>query len=137
MLKYVNHVVYVVHNRDAMVEYLEKTFGMKPQKVFDNLKGKAKQANYTIGKTQIQIAEPFLDPTSAIRQHLVTHGPGVWHVAWEIDNILKVARELAAKGEVQKNSGTEGIKESANGYLTCDIDPASAHGVWFQLTGIK
>ena len=30
MLKYVHHVHYVVHNRDAMVDYLEKTFGMKP-----------------------------------------------------------------------------------------------------------
>ncbi len=30
MLQYVHHVHYVVHNRDAMVDYLEKTFGMTP-----------------------------------------------------------------------------------------------------------
>ena len=30
MLQYVHHVHYVVHNRDAMVDYLEKTFGMQP-----------------------------------------------------------------------------------------------------------
>jgi 4-hydroxyphenylpyruvate dioxygenase-like putative hemolysin len=89
-----------------------------------------KDALYDIGKTHIQITEP-LDPTSAIGQHLATHGPGVYHVAWGVDNIQKVAQELAAKGN--KMRGKDGITESPRGYLTSNIDPASSHGLWFQL----
>jgi methylmalonyl-CoA/ethylmalonyl-CoA epimerase len=130
MLQYVHHVHYVVENRDAMVDYLEKNFGMKPDHLIVYEDRGMKDALYDIGKTHIQITEP-LDPTSAIGQHLATHGPGVYHVAWGVDNIQKVAQELAAKGN--KMRGKDGITESPRGYLTSNIDPASSHGLWFQL----
>jgi len=130
MLQYVHHVHYVVQNRDAMVDYLEKNFGMKPDHLVVYEDRGMKDALYDIGKTHIQITEP-LDPTSAIGQHLATHGPGVYHVAWGVDNIQKVAQELAAKGN--KMRGKDGITESPRGYLTSNIDPASSHGLWFQL----
>ena len=56
MFKYVHHVEYLVHNRDAMMEYLEKNFGMKPDYTEVNRKGR--EAHYNVGKTQIQILEP-------------------------------------------------------------------------------
>jgi len=130
MLQYVHHVHYVVQNRDDMVDYLEKNFGMKPDHLVVYEDRGMKDALYDIGKTHIQITEP-LDPTSAIGQHLATHGPGVYHVAWGVDNIQKVAQELAAKGN--KMRGKDGITESPRGYLTANIDPASSHGLWFQL----
>jgi methylmalonyl-CoA/ethylmalonyl-CoA epimerase len=130
MLQYVHHVHYVVQNRDAMVDYLEKNFGMKPDHLVVYEDRGMKDALYDIGKTHIQITEP-LDPTSAIGQHLATHGPGVYHVAWGVDNIQKAAQELAAKGN--KMRGKDGITESPRGYLTANIDPASSHGLWFQL----
>ena len=130
MLQYVHHVHYVVHNRDAMVDYLEKTFGMKPDHLVVYEDRGMKDALYDVGKTHIQITEP-LDPTSTIGQHLATHGPGVYHVAWGVDNIQKVAQDLAAKGN--KLRGKDGITESPRGYLTANIDPASSHGLWFQL----
>ena len=33
MFKFVHHVRYLVHDRDAMVEYLEKNFDMKPDRL--------------------------------------------------------------------------------------------------------
>ena len=129
-MQYVHHVHYVVQNRDAMVEYLDKNFGLKPDHLVVYEDRGMKDALYDIGKTHIQITEP-LDPTSKIGQHLAKHGPGVFHVAWAVDNIRKTAKELAAKGN--KIRGIEGILESPRGYLTANIDPASSHGVWFQL----
>lgn len=134
MLKYVHHVHYLVHNRDAMVEYLEKTFGMKPGRLEINPAGHGKEALYDIGETQIQITEP-LDPTSPAGKHLATHGPGVYHVAWGIDNLRKAAQEFNAKGN--KLSGEEGITKTSGGYLTYNIDRASSHGIWFQLAGVE
>ena len=79
MLQYVHHVHYVVHNRDAMVDYLEKTFGMKPDHLVVYEDRGMKDALYDVGKTHIQITEP-VDLTSAIGQHLATHGPGVYQI---------------------------------------------------------
>ena len=94
MLQYVHHVHYVVHNRDAMVDYLEKTFGMKPDHLVVYEDRGMKDALYDVGQTHIQITEP-LDPHSDIAKHLATHGPGVYHVAWGVDNLPQVARDLA------------------------------------------
>ena len=135
LLQYVHHVHYVVQNRDAMVDYFEKNFGMKPDHLVEYDNG-MKDALYDVGKTHIQISEPQ-DPTHVIAKHLAKHGPGVYHVAWGVDNIEKVAKELAAKGNKmwgsREVSGKEGINESRRGYLTANIDAASSHGVWFQL----
>jgi len=130
MLQYVHHVHYVVHNRDAMVEYLEKMFGMQPDKLVVYEDRGMKDALYDVGQSHIQITEP-LDPNSDIAKHLTTHGPGVYHVAWGVDNLRQVAQDLAAKGN--KMRGTDGITTSPRGYLTANIDPSSSHGLWFQL----
>jgi 4-hydroxyphenylpyruvate dioxygenase-like putative hemolysin len=130
MLQYVHHVHYVVHNRDAMVEYLEQTFGMQPNKLVVYEDRGMKDALYDVGQSHIQITEP-LDPNSDIAKHLTTHGPGVYHVAWGVDNLRQVAQDLAAKGN--KMRGTDGITTSPRGYLTANIDPSSSHGLWFQL----
>jgi 4-hydroxyphenylpyruvate dioxygenase-like putative hemolysin len=130
MLQYVHHVHYVVHDRDAMVEYLDKTFGMKPDHLVVYEDRGMKDALYDVGPTHIQITEP-LDPVSDIARHLATHGPGVYHVAWGVDNIRQAAQALAAKGNTMR--GKDGITESPRGYLTANIDPASSLGVWFQL----
>ena len=131
MFLYVHHVQYFVRNCDAMVDYLEKNFGMKPEFVGVNKHGK--EAQYNVGKTQIQIVEPT-DPLSKKGQHLAKHGPGVVHVAWAVDNIQKVAQDLAANGnkmQLHEEGGTG--KSESHDYVVCDLDAASSLGVRFQL----
>jgi hypothetical protein len=131
MLKYVHHVHYLVRNRDAMVEYLDKNLGLKPDHMELNSNKdtnySAYEAHYNIGHTQIQIAEPT-DPTSPLGLWLAVHGPGVWHIGWAVDDLRKVAGKLVASGTKMK-----GFVASGHGYLTNSIDPGSAHGLWFQL----
>ena len=135
VFKYVHHVHYVVENRDAMVDYFEKNFGMKP--VYLGAHPNRKEALYDVGETQIHIVEP-LDRSSHQGQHLAMHGPGVYHVAWAVDNIRKVAQELAAKGSKTRRRGKEISSgqtfESTYGYLSFNIEPSSSYGVLFQLS---
>jgi len=128
MLKYVHHVHYVVENRDEMVEYLEKNFGIKPTDLIE--RHDQKEALYDIDKTQLQLTQP-LDPNSEMSQKLAQDGPGVWHVAWGVDDIRNVAKALAAKGN--KLRGQDGIHNSPLGYLTVNIDRASSLGMFLQL----
>ncbi len=130
MFTHVHHVHYVVHSRDEMVDYIEKMFGLKPADLIVYEDRGMKDALYDVGETHIQITEP-LHPTSDIAQHLATHGPGVYHVAWAVDNIRQVAQDLAAKGN--KLRGQDGITESPRGYLTSNIDTEISLGLWFQM----
>ena len=130
MFKHVHHVHYIVRSREAMVEYLEKNFGMKPTRLIDLENGRMKDALYNIGQTQLQITEPT-DTASNMGKFLEKHGPGVYHVAWAVDDIRKVSKELAAKGN--KMRGKDGITESPHGYLTSNIDTADTHGIVIQL----
>ena len=131
MFKYVHHVHYVVKDRDAMVQYLEKNFGMKPTHLVDTENGKQKDVLYEIGQTHIQMTEP-IDPNCNAGKFLAKHGPGVLHVAWAVDDIGKIAKELAAKGNKIKGN-KDGLTDSPRGYHTINIDQSSSHGLWFQL----
>ena len=130
MFKFVHHIRFLVHDRDAMVEYIESSFGMKPDRlqVYEN-RG-MKNAIYKVGPTSFEITEP-LDPNSAMGRFLDEQGPGVYHLAWGVDDIRQVAQDLAAKGNQMRGDG--GITQSADGYLTANIDPASSLGLPFQL----
>ena len=129
LFKFVHHVHYLVHNRDEMVDYLDKTFGLKPADLIEH-RG-LKEALYDIGQTQIQITEP-LDPASDMTEKLAKDGPGVWHVAWGVDDIEQVAKDLAAKGN--KLRGAEGgAPVGPLGYRTINLDRSTSHGLIFQL----
>ena len=132
MLRLVHHVHYVVHDRDAMVEYLEKNFGMKPTELVVFEKRGFKDALYDVGETQMQFTQP-LDPDSHIGRYLAEHGPGVYHVAWGVKDLRKVAAHLVAKGNKMRGRGENGVQESPRGGLTTNIALESSQGVWFQL----
>ncbi len=130
MFKFVHHVRFLVHDRDAMVEYLEQNFGMKPDRlqVYEN-RG-MKNAIYKVGPTNFEVTEP-LDPNSAMSKFLEEQGPGVYHLAWGVDDISQIAKDLAEKGNEMRGEG--GLTRSADGYLTANISPASSLGVPFQI----
>jgi methylmalonyl-CoA/ethylmalonyl-CoA epimerase len=130
MLNFVHHVHYVVRDRDAMIDYIEKNFGMKPDSLDVHEDRGMKDALYKVGPTLIEITEP-LDPNSGIGQHLAKNGPGVYHVAWGVDNLRQVAQDLAAKGNRLRGEG--GITQSPRGYHTININQEDSQGLWFQL----
>ncbi len=130
MFKFVHHVRILVHDRDAMVEYIEKSFGMKPDRLQVYEQRGMKNAIYKVGPTNFEVTEP-LDPDSAMGKYLKEYGPGVYHLAFGVDDIQKAAQDLLAKGV--KLRGENGLTQSADGYYTANTDPATSLGVAFQL----
>jgi 4-hydroxyphenylpyruvate dioxygenase-like putative hemolysin len=132
MLKYLHHVNYVVANLDAMVEYFDKNFGMKPDRI-EISKGNhpAKEAVFYAGITEIQVVEP-LDTTSAAARHLALHGPGVTHVAWGVKHSEDLFQHLVEKnGNVSRRPA---VSVAPRGYKTINIEPSPvSNGVGFQL----
>ena len=130
MFNFVHHVRILVHNADDMVQYMEQNFGMKPVKVQVYENRGMKNAIYQVGQTNLEFTEP-LDANSGMGQFLDREGPGVYHIAFGVDNIVDAAKGLAAKGN--KMRGQDGLTQSAEGYLTANIDPESALGFPFQI----
>ena len=130
MLKFVHHVHYVVRNRDDMVAYLEKNFGMQPEGLDESEPRGSKDALYRAGQTLIEITEPT-KPGSTFSDFLEKNGPGIFHIAWGVDDIAQVAQGLIAKGHTLRGGG--GVTQSGRGYNLANIDPKESLGVWFQL----
>lgn len=130
MFKYLHHVHYAVENLDAMVEYLDKTFDMKPDRV-ELSKGNhpAKEAVYYAGITEIQVTEP-LDTESALARHLQRHGPGVYHVAFGVKGIEDIFQRAIDNGNEMRRKA---VSVAPRGYKTVNIEPSTSHGVGFQL----
>ena len=130
MFNFIHHVRILVHNADEMVQYLEQNFGMTPSKVQVYENRGMKNAIYKVGSTNVEFTEP-LDLDSKMGEFLKQQGPGVYHIAFGVDDIKNAAKILSDKGNRLK--GDNGLTQSAEGYLTSSIDPESALGFPFQI----
>ncbi len=129
MFTKVHHVTYVVESIQAMAEYMEKNFGLKPEQTDDFGDRGFKAIMYHIGPTLVDFFEPTRDDTAAAKQLRET-GPGVMHVAWGIDGIDRAFSDLKGKGNDMRGDSPS---TSPYGYKTISIEPGSSHGIYFQL----
>ena len=127
MFTKVHHVTYVVEDVRSMAEYLETNFGLKPEKTGEN--PDRKFLLYHIGPTIMDFFEPTTDDSGIARQ-LKEQGPGVAHVAWGVEDIDQVFKDLKGKGNEIRGDAPSA---SPFGYKTLNIDTKSSHGVLFQL----
>ncbi len=127
MFTKVHHVTYVVENVRSMAEYLETNFGLKPEKTGEN--PDRKFLLYHIGPTIMDFFEPTTDDSGIARQ-LKEQGPGVAHVAWGVEDIDQVFKDLKGKGNEIRGDAPSA---SPFGYKTLNIDTKSSQGVLFQL----
>ena len=127
MFTKVHHVTYVVEDIRSMAEYLEANFGLKPEKTGET--PDRKFLLYHIGPTIMDFFEPTTDDSGIARQ-LKEQGPGVAHVAWGVEDIDQVFKDLKGKGNELRGDAPS---SSPFGYKTLNIDTKSSQGVLFQL----
>ena len=129
MFTKVHHVTYIVESVQEMADYIEKNFGMTPARADEISERGYKSIMYYIGETMVDFFEPTRDDTAMARQ-LREQGPGVAHVAWGVDGIDGVFDDLKGKGNDLRGDAPT---FSPFGYKTLSIEPASSHGIYFQL----
>ena len=111
---------------------------MEPERQEYREESGMKNAYYRVGQTIIHFTEPT-NPDHETARILRTNGPGVFHVAWAVDDIQQVAQELVDKGNTLRPTmasrpTTEGgVHQSSRGDYTVSINPEDSLGVWFQL----
>ncbi len=135
MFKYVHHIEYVIRNRDELVAYVERKFGMKPSEIREKDGGRGKEARYKVGQTLVRFLEPA--PGTKQAKHLEEHGPGIDHVSWGVDDIEQAAKQLKAKGIGYTDEATlrkdRGMAPSQQGFTGINMDQKDTLGVFFQI----
>ena len=104
MLNFVHHVRILVHDADRMVEYMDRNFGMNPVKVQVYENRGMKNAIYQVGSTNLEFTEP-LDANSKMGKFLAEEGPGVYHIAFGVDDVRDAAKRAGWQGEQAKGRG--------------------------------
>jgi len=107
--------------RDALGLRVESTEEIAEQGV--------RVAMLAVGETHVELLEA-LTPDSPVGKFLAKRGPGIHHIALEIDDIAASLKEL-------KNKGARLIDETprvgAGGCLVAFVHPSSTDGVLLEL----
>ena len=82
-----------------------------------------------VGETHIELLEP-LSPDSPVGKFLAKRGPGIHHIAVEVDDIQSSLADLARKGARLID---EKPRTGAGGCLVAFIHPSSTNGVLLEL----
>ena len=98
MIKKVNHMAIAVNDLDDALEFYNRVFGLKPEKVETVTEQRVKAAIIPIGEgSEIELIQP-IDTESSVAKFLEKRGEGIHHVALEVDNIDEALKAVAAKG---------------------------------------
>jgi len=129
---FVHHVHYLVSDLDAIVDFLDRSFGMRPLAADaspgeDHADKEAiREARYQVGATLIEFTMP-LQADSKYGRRLADHGPHVMHVAWGVPSLDEASTRLAAGGVRHRS------QVGPRGYRTLNIDLEDSLGTHIQL----
>ena len=98
MITGLDHIGIAVNSIDDILPVYEQ-FGLRLENLKESKQHKIKAAFLAVGETNIELIEP-LNEKSPISKFLEKRGQGVHHVAFKVDNIEKMLKQLKDKGIV-------------------------------------
>ena len=130
MIKKVDHIAIVVRNVDESVEFYNKLFGLKPEKIELVPDQGVKSALIPVGDGgEIELIEP-VDSQSGVAKFLEKKGEGFHHISFEVDDIDQELKSMTEKGveliDKQARTGLAG--------RIAFLHPKSTRGVLIELT---
>ena len=127
MIKKLDHIGIAVNS----IEEAGKAFanlGLKVTHTQGIPDQKVKIGFLPVGNSELEFLES-VDPSSGVAKYLQTHGEGIHHICFEVDNIEKEVKDLTAKGvgmiDKQPRKGAAG--------MIAFVHPKSANGVLVEL----
>lgn len=103
--------------------------GLHPHEIEEVPQQKVRVCMLPLGDSRIELLEPMSDD-SPISKFLQKRGPGIHHIAVEVDDISAVLAELKGKGTRLID---EQPRAGAGGCLVAFIHPSSTGGVLLEL----
>lgn len=127
-MKKLDHIGIAVPNlQEAITTY--ENMGFVLEKVEEVLNQKVRTAFFKLGETHIELLEAT-DPSSPIAHFLEKRGPGIHHIAVEVDNVDDAIARNKEAG-IRMTSDTPSI--GAGGHRITFIHPKSTGGVLMEI----
>jgi methylmalonyl-CoA epimerase len=127
--KKIAHVAIAVRNLDAAVRTYTELLGFRLLGTETVESEKVRVAFLAIGESRLELLEPTA-PSSPVAKFLETHGEGIHHIAFEVEDI---EGRLAALKRANAQLIHETPKAGAGGHRIAFLHPRTAHGVLIEL----
>ena len=129
-VKKVNHIGIAVENIADYVKFYENCLELSIDGEEEVAEQKVKTAFLSVGETRLELLEPTAED-SPVKKFLDSKGPGIHHLAFDVDDI---EAELARLKEQGVRLIDEKPRRGAHGTKIAFIHPKESKGVLVELT---
>lgn len=129
MLTKINHIGIAVKSLDEALPFYRDTLGMAFQGTEEVAEQKVRVAFLGVGESKIELLEPTA-ADSPIAGFLEKNGPGIHHLAYEVDDIEAAIRVMEEQGARMIDKVP---RIGAHGAKIAFIHPKSSNGVLTEL----
>lgn len=125
----IDHIGIAVNNMAESNELFAKLLGEAHYKIEVVESEHVGTSFFRVGESKIELLEAT-DPESPIAKFIEKRGPGIHHIAFEVDDIRAEIERLEAKGFVPLNREP---KRGADNKWVAFLHPKSSNGVLVEL----
>jgi methylmalonyl-CoA/ethylmalonyl-CoA epimerase len=129
MLTKINHIGIAVKSLDDSLPFYRDNLGMEFVGVEDVSEQKVRVAMLQVGESKIELLEPTADD-SPVAKFIEKNGPGIHHLAYEVNDIEAAIARLVADGARMID---EKPRDGAHGTRIAFVHPKSSNGVLTEL----
>lgn len=97
MVKKINHIGIAVNSIEESAPLYRDVYGMHDEGVEVVEEQKVKVAFFGIGESRIELLEPTSED-SPVAKFIAKNGPGVHHIAYEVEDVCAEIERLKAEG---------------------------------------
>jgi methylmalonyl-CoA/ethylmalonyl-CoA epimerase len=128
-MRKVEHIGIAVQSLTDSIPLFEKLLNSQCYKTEEVASEKVNTAFFQVGHTKVELLES-LDPEGVIAKYIAKKGPGMHHIAFDVEDILSEMQRLKREGFTLLN---ESPKEGADNKLVCFLHPKDTNSVLIEL----
>lgn len=129
MLQKINHIGIAVQSLDETLPFYRDGLKMPLCGIEEVADQKVRVAMLGIGESKIELLEPT-SSDSPIAKFLDKNGPGIHHIAYEVDDVAQAIEQMIAEGARMVDQVP---RDGAHGTRIAFVHPKSSHGVLTEL----
>jgi methylmalonyl-CoA/ethylmalonyl-CoA epimerase len=129
VLTRINHIGIAVKSIDEALPFYRDNLGMAFAGIEEVVEQKVRVAMLKVGESKIELLEP-IGEDSPVAKFLEKNGPGIHHLAYEVENIDDAIAGLLADGARMID---ERPRNGAHGSRIAFVHPKSSNGVLTEL----
>ncbi len=129
MLRKIDHLGVAVRSLEEAIPFYRDVLGLPLAGVEEVPAYRVRVAFFQVGESKVEL----LEPTSAegmIAEFVAAHGPGLHHVAYEVDDVAEAIRASEARGARMIDRAP---RPGAHGARVAFVDPGSSGSVVTEL----